>query len=1292
MVLETSNDRNDHQRSEGYCIKVYSQNSRGLRATNLEEVLANMKIQGIFAWCLQETWRCGNSIEKHEGGYVCIHHGPKEKLSRRGSLGVSIVLNPTAYLGFKAAGSKCDYYGLRIIAITIKLKDAKGKDIFIRLISAYAPHSGCTGEEKEQYESDLSRAIISCGDNEILIVGSDTNASLSCIKETDIQDAGVQRPVGKFGCEHTNAAGERLESFMGTHNMCLPTTFFQKKKSMYSTWYHMCNKKGYQIDQFLMKRNDLKRVIDAGTAVRHSICSDHRAIYMKLRIARNLPRIAKSKPFSKGDTVLYSDTDGTQINAKILKIHNDMEYRVTILLDSDENGVQKERQTTLNRIKHANFNSGRVLRANLQDCLLRAQFVADAEAKLLELDSRLAGNPDLYNNHSPWRLKQDGKTIQETLQDALTSAAKTHLVASSRVNPGWFVANQPNLTKSCATRNDLQHSYNLNPTLVTKAKLRKHQNDHKRLIYKSKQDWVMTRVKKINGSGSAFVGHYWQAVKDLIYGSDRTEIIVPLMFRNPDTGKKCKSEKECGKVLVDHLDKLLNAVPEVEEDSIASVKQREVQDHMNAAPDKVEIFKALRRQNNNKATGDSKVPAEFYKACMDSTVLFAVLKEVLVRAWNDEEIPKEWLEGRIKMLPKDGDLLDPGRWRSITLLDAMAKIMSTILTFRLNEILKTNGLEMQNGFTPGRGTVDGSFCVRSLLKKRKEHGLVTYGYFLDLVKAFDTVPRKSLLRVLKKFGVPVKMVTMVKNMYTGCIVKVDVGENEFSISATAGVKQGDNLAPVLFLIYIQAVLQTLDDKFPDREKLSFATKFDHILHGRKYNVKKDLTLFEIGESLYADDAFFGFNTRSGIEKGALIIDRHFTSFGLQVHRGRYLMNGERKKSKTECMYFPAQGNYTDGDTTDVIVDNGFYAFTKTFKYLGSIITYDLSADADVAARIRSATGAFAKLRKTLLCKRTKLSQRSAIYVTIVMSILLFGSETWGCKENLLKKLEVFHNHCIRQMCHVNRFKQWKTEIKTTTLNKRVGLPPVREMIAARQLRWGGHVARMENHRGPKMLLTSIVQHKRPRGRPVQTFGHSLKKFLKMRANSMTEKHLDQTYDIQLDPNEEFLTRITGHEFKAALLRTTKAVKKDVLTWIDFTKDRDIWRMIVLNDFTIKPVIDEQVAMEAWTIILDQVPRRPHRTKENQRNNLPKLYAIWTGATRPLGRKVKINKVVDSWIECKPMVFKVSGAQYISATNNAAGRKHLELWLKNHTFMQMLHGNLKTLLKKNGKRYYFGGRK
>ena len=89
------------------------------------------------------------------------------------------MLRPEAWEGVKAAGNNYDYYGLRIMAVTIKLKDAKGKDVVIRLITAYAPHSGCSNEEEYHYANDLAIAIDSCGENEVLIIGSDTNASLS---------------------------------------------------------------------------------------------------------------------------------------------------------------------------------------------------------------------------------------------------------------------------------------------------------------------------------------------------------------------------------------------------------------------------------------------------------------------------------------------------------------------------------------------------------------------------------------------------------------------------------------------------------------------------------------------------------------------------------------------------------------------------------------------------------------------------------------------------------------------------------------------------------------------------------------------------------------------------------------------------------------------------------------------------------------------------------------------------------------------------------------------------------
>ena len=159
-------------------------------------------------------------------------------------------------------------------------------------------------------------------------------------------------------------------------------------------------------------------------------------------------------------------------------------------------------------------------------------------------------------------------------------------------------------------------------------------------------------------------------------------------------------------------------------------------------------------------------------------------------------------------------------------------------------------------------------------------------------------------------------------------------------------------------------------------------------------------------------------------------------------------------------------------------------------------------------------------------------------------MLLFGSETWSCREDLVRKMEVFHNQCVRQMCHVTKFMQYKKHIKTTTLNDRVGLPCIREMLAVRQLRWTGHVARMENNRAPRMLLTAFVQHKRPKGRPEQTFGHSLKKFLCLRAKMMDEDALNQTYDFQPDPDVDDLVPITGIELRDALLRTTKSVKKE----------------------------------------------------------------------------------------------------------------------------------------------------
>jgi len=64
------------------------------------------------------------------------------------------------------------------------------------------------------------------------------------------------------------------------------------------------------------------------------------------------------------------------------------------------------------------------------------------------------------------------------------------------------------------------------------------------------------------------------------------------------------------------------------------------------------------------------------------------------------------------------------------------------------------------------------------------------------------------------------------------------------------------------------------------------------------------------------------------------------------------------------------------------------------------------------------------------------------------------------------------------------------------------------MLTERNLRWAGHVARREETRLPRILLTAHARHSRPIGRPEQTFAHGLKRSLRMRVRQIHE-HLGQ---------------------------------------------------------------------------------------------------------------------------------------------------------------------------------------
>eukprot|EP00978_Attheya_sp_CCMP212_P044245 scaffold305120_cov29-Attheya_sp.AAC.2 len=144
--------------------------------------------------------------------------------------------------------------------------------------------------------------------------------------------------------------------------------------------------------------------------------------------------------------------------------------------------------------------------------------------------------------------------------------------------------------------------------------------------------------------------------------------------------------------------------------------------------------------------------------------------------WNDEADYKEWHEAILKWLPKKGDLLQANNWRSICLGDTLAKAFSSILTARLNEVIKIEGIENQFGSQPGRGCQDGLYIICTMLQLRRNHNLPTWGLFVDLVKAFNTANHILLYEILHKYGVPPQLVNVIQRLYDGASVNLKVGD------------------------------------------------------------------------------------------------------------------------------------------------------------------------------------------------------------------------------------------------------------------------------------------------------------------------------------------------------------------------------------------------------------------------------------------------------------------------------------------------------------------------------------
>ena len=169
----------------------------------------------------------------------------------------------------------------------------------------------------------------------------------------------------------------------------------------------------------------------------------------------------------------------------------------------------------------------------------------------------------------------------------------------------------------------------------------------------------------------------------------------------------------------------------------------------------------------------------------------------------------------------------------------------------------------------------------------------------------------------------------------------------------------------------------------------------------------------------------------------------------------------------------------------ILLDGNKLGVVDNFIYLGSKLSNDGSLDAEINNRIAKASVAFGKLEKRVwldhdITVNTKLS----VYSTCVLSSLFYGSKTWTTYRRHIKRLERFHQNCLRGIRKIH----WSSFTPETLVLEKARTSSIEKKIILNQMRWLGHVVRIEEDRLPKQLFYGeLIIGKRPQHKPKKRF-------------------------------------------------------------------------------------------------------------------------------------------------------------------------------------------------------------
>lgn len=195
------------------------------------------------------------------------------------------------------------------------------------------------------------------------------------------------------------------------------------------------------------------------------------------------------------------------------------------------------------------------------------------------------------------------------------------------------------------------------------------------------------------------------------------------------------------------------------------------------------------------------------------------------------------------------------------------------------------------------------------------------------------------------------------------------------------------------------------------------------------------------------------------------------------------------------------------DVVDISLDNESLKQTGHFKYLGVMFSEENNSKFEIDHRITNFNNNLRMLYPLLKDRHIPRRVKLLIYSSILRPILIYGHESWALTTKTKSQIEAAK---IRVL-HIIKGETRLDRLRNDNIRRELGIENILDLVECGQLRWYGHVNRMQEDRYPRQYMEWIPDGKRPVGRPRARWIDNIRMAIEKRGSTLQEIEESQLF-------------------------------------------------------------------------------------------------------------------------------------------------------------------------------------